>query len=561
MSLAYRLIAISDASRALKGGQSRFPDSADIELNKDNGTWIGRGVGPEDFRIPVSLVQYSTKHCYFRYDDCQSVWSVVDHSTNGTFIKPPMASGWQRLKKGEATELPLGCELRLSAPQKESEPLHYRLESYVPEPVQIESAESKDQAVASAKRARTGAKKGENLTPHKLANEPISQLVELRKNNERLREQLVNERKVNEALTNELSHEKSQKVTLEDEIVTVKQQLSDQVAQYHSLEGSLQESQQRNQELQEHLRSLSEEMRTLQTENGDLVKKRDELQTCVQNLQENLCVTEEELKTLQAQKLEIEGELELEQEARASEKQAVAEFERREAEVRSIAETATATIAELEAKVKGLEGNLQLERSRVEEFKLVEEGAKHWKDTVNSVIGQMAQFMDTMAKRSKSRAELAMKDCEEIDVIRREIRELKDQKDESLLATNEEELVHDDHNDEPEENADMEDTQNQEAAALATINYNSESAPPQILAQILGELNGNSTRGHSDASPGCDQGAPGLGGVGFRETSHENDDEAEAVDALEPYDKVRTSQPDRTMQENNICGSEITSDI
>ena len=68
----YKLIAVSDSSKVIKGGQSRDPTSADVFLDPSRVTFIGRAGSSDDYKIPVEQVQYSSKHCNvaFRKDVC-----------------------------------------------------------------------------------------------------------------------------------------------------------------------------------------------------------------------------------------------------------------------------------------------------------------------------------------------------------------------------------------------------------------------------------------------------------------------------------------------------------
>lgn len=68
MTEVYKLVAVNAISRDLNGHQISSPNSCDVLLNPATGTWIGRGVGAADFRIPIDWIMYSTRHCHITYD-------------------------------------------------------------------------------------------------------------------------------------------------------------------------------------------------------------------------------------------------------------------------------------------------------------------------------------------------------------------------------------------------------------------------------------------------------------------------------------------------------------
>jgi hypothetical protein len=64
----YKLVAVSDSAKEINGGQNNRAPSHDVFLGKgEKPTLIGRAGGPDDFRIPPEMVQYSSKHCKLEF--------------------------------------------------------------------------------------------------------------------------------------------------------------------------------------------------------------------------------------------------------------------------------------------------------------------------------------------------------------------------------------------------------------------------------------------------------------------------------------------------------------
>ncbi len=69
MTKAYKLTAVSDSAKEIKGGQppGALDVAHDVRLYLDKPVQIGRAGGPDDFKIPADMVQYSSKHCRLEF--------------------------------------------------------------------------------------------------------------------------------------------------------------------------------------------------------------------------------------------------------------------------------------------------------------------------------------------------------------------------------------------------------------------------------------------------------------------------------------------------------------
>ena len=65
----YKLVAVSESAKEIKGAQRGRAQSHDVFLWQDKPTQIGRAGGPDDFKIPADLVQYSSKHCKLEFSE------------------------------------------------------------------------------------------------------------------------------------------------------------------------------------------------------------------------------------------------------------------------------------------------------------------------------------------------------------------------------------------------------------------------------------------------------------------------------------------------------------
>lgn len=375
---------------------------------------------------------------------------MTDTSTNGTFIKLPEATLWQRLPKNEPTRFAVGCHLRLSAPQKDAEPLEYRLESHEVLENYHEEHQVAGHIAVMGSQVPGGSKGNESGGARKRVRQSLEYQGDeqhiMAKEDTDLIDQVMNLQESNATLRAELRQEREAKLAIQLEFNEHKET----GAKSHALlieraeqaERRMQQASQEIADAEKRFEKLQEECGKWAVESAELKAAKIAAENDAQNLREDVSAKSKLVEELgrelaesreklgeaiehatdaERQKIEAQTAMNQKEASMAALEKEIARRDTVEAELQAAVNTKHAANEELQSRIVELESELHSERRLIDELRLSEEGSKEWDTVINVMFARIERLALDVANRSQERARMMGREADEAAKIVQDI--------------------------------------------------------------------------------------------------------------------------------------------